>query len=287
MFVFGGRDRVGNFQDLYCFNFDSRVWRRVETSGVDGRFFSSLSVLEEQMFIFGGRNIHSFAFNDVLRASVAVSCGATERRASLLQQLGSPEFADVVFAAPDDPIGDDAERSVVASQLASCGTRFVLGSDLASARLVFAHRAVVCGRCPVLATMLSSDMRESRTGVVAMRGVTARQIRALLGYLYTDQVLVEKDEGEEDVLALLALSNQWQLSHLKVLCQQHMSSFVSLQNVTRFLLAAHQLDAPLLFASCRAFVAKHERLLDVAALPAHLQASVAAVSSPPRQRRLE
>lgn len=284
MFVFGGRDRVGNFQDLYSFNFDSRVWRRVETSGVDARFFSSLSVFEQWMYIFGGRNIHSFAFNDLLRVNVADSCSVSERRASLLSVLGAPELADTVFVAPDDEmeLGSPEFEAAAASLARNRVLSAVFPSEFVGARRVFAHRDVVCCRCAALGAMLASDMREGRSGVVALRGVSARQIRALLAYLYADDVVLEH---QDDLMALLALSNQWQLPHLKRLCQERMEKFVSLQNVTRTLAAAQQLDAPLLFAVCRSFVAKNAKLLDLNELSAELQASIASVSSPPRLRR--
>jgi len=64
-----------------------------------------------------------------------------------------------------------------------------------------------------------------------------------------------------------------------------MESYVSLENVTRTFAAAHQLDAHSLFVMCRAFIAKNAKALDLHPLSPELQASIAAVQSPPRSRR--
>ncbi len=264
---------MGNFQDLTCFNFENRSWRKQDALGVDARFFSSLSVYEKSIFVFGGRNIHSFAFNDVLRAKVAEAADEEERGAELAAMMESGELADLVFVTPDDVAGPDEVLAV---------GPILVPKEFSRARRVFAHRAVVCTRCATLATMLSSEMRE-RSGVVALAGTTLAQVHALLVYLYTDSVCVNNGN---DLMGLLGLANMYQLPHLKHLCQQRMEQYLTLDNVMTTLEASSRLDASSLFSVCRSFIARNTNLLNVQMLPPELQASISAVHSPPRMRRL-
>lgn len=143
------------------------MWRRVEVSGVDARFFSSLCVFEKWMYVFGGRNIHSFAFNDLLRTSIVSEEDDTEEE--LLALVGSSDYADVVFVLPDDLAPEN-------EPLPSEGP-IPVPAEWKRARRVYAHRAIVCARSPALAAMLSSQMREGRSGVVALAHTSFTQVR--------------------------------------------------------------------------------------------------------------
>lgn len=70
MYIIGGRDRVSNFSDCFCLNFETNVWKKIDCEGVDGRFFSSVIIFNDSLYVFGGRNIHSFCFNDTLKHSL-------------------------------------------------------------------------------------------------------------------------------------------------------------------------------------------------------------------------
>jgi hypothetical protein len=274
MFVFGGRDRVSNFQDLFCFNFDSRVWKKIECGGIDARFFCTGVVVEDCFYVFGGRNIHSFAFNDLQRVRLGEE-SAADSVADLQALVGDPEFADVVFVMPDDL---EAEGVVRAE------SPIVIPEEFKRCKRIFAHRDIVANRSAALATMLRSDMQEGRTGVVALRGASASAVRAMLMFLYTD-LLVACD----DVMAVLALANQWQLFYLKQLCQERMVQFVSLENVTDTFVRSHELDAPFLYEACRGFMHKNARLLEaqIGLLSPVLRSSISALASPPASRRRE
>lgn len=281
MFVFGGRDRVSNFQDLHSFDFETRVWRRLECDGIDGRFFCAAAVHDGEraaMYVFGGRNIHSFAFNDTLRVSLSEDEVAPDG-ADLQALVGDPEFANVVFVMPDDP----ALAEVDGAPLECPG--IAIPPELRGARRIFAHREIVCNRSPALAVMLASPMQEGRTGVVALRGTTARAVRALLVYLYTDLLVAETEE----LRSVLELANQWQLAHLKHICQERMALNLSLSTAVATLALAQDLDAALLFEACRTFIHKNARVLaaelgQLGAANPSLHASVLALASPTNSR---
>ncbi len=275
MFVFGGRDRVSNFQDFFCFDFDSRVWKKIECGGIDARFFCTGAVVEDCFFVFGGRNIHSFAFNDLQRVRLGEE-SAADSAADLQALVGDPEFADVVFVVPDD-LEEEGGAPRPEGPIP-------VPAEYARCKRIYAHRDIVSNRSAALATMLRSDMQEGRTGVIALHGVSASAVRAMLVFLYTDLLL-----ACDNVMAVLALANQWQLFYLKQLCQERMVQFVSLENVTEMFVRSHELDAPFLYEACRVFMHKNARLLEaqIGQLSPVLQASVAALASPPAVRRRE
>lgn len=94
---------MSNFSDVYSFSFDTRIWRKIECEGIEGRFFCAAVALDEWMYLFGGRNIHSFAFNDLARFGLKEA-----RDESVVEDLqnmvGDPEFADIAFVVLDDPV---------------------------------------------------------------------------------------------------------------------------------------------------------------------------------------
>lgn len=300
MFIFGGRDRVANFQDIHAFDFESRAWRRIECEGIEGRFFCSAVLMDSRMHVFGGRNIHSFAFNDTLRYDIHDA-----RDESLLEDMqllvGDPEFADVVFVMPDDdsPDADGAaaalaveepEGDCVAARPRTHSkvpppAHLEIPPHLASCKRIFAHREIVARRSPALAIMLGSGMLEGRTGVVPLRDTTAAAVRGLLVYLYTDAVL---ETNPRELARLLALANQWQLAHLKYECQRLLVRGISLHNSLDLLKLSHQLDATLLFDACRSFINKNLAVIPPAqwdSLPVVLAAAVQYVASPPPPRK--
>ncbi len=304
MIVFGGRDRVANFQDVHSFCFETRLWRRIDCEGIEGRFFCSAVVSDAWMYVFGGRNIHSFSFNDTLR--YGVKDVRDESMVDDLRQLvGDAELADVVFVMPDDVSDGGADllrdgESTTTTTAATSVSLPVISHDsvggnaaatpqqpllqlpphLISCKRIYAHRNIVCKRCPALAAMLSSSMLEGRTGVVTMRETLAPVMQALLLYLYTDAVLVS---SVEHLSGLLSLANQWQLPHLKHQCQLRLVRCVNLHNAIVLLQFANQLDATLLYDASRAFVSKNLSLLPPGewdTLPPGLATAVKYAASP-------
>lgn len=279
MYVFGGRDRVSHFQDLYCFSFDTRMWHRVECDGIDGRFFCSGVVHDSWLYVFGGRNVHNFSFHDTWKVSLKE---ATEDRRddSIVDDMqalvGDVEFADMVFVTPDDMAPDDEVQPV--SKIVQ------VPDEWSKCRRVFAHRCIISARSSALDVMLKANMREGITGVVAMRGTSCKAVYAFIVYLYTDTVVPGLEL--EHLMSLLGLADQWQLFHLKQLCQERMSQYISLENAVKLFVKAQELDAQVLFEACRMFIHKNSRLLpEIAMLSPVLAATVSAVESPPPTRR--
>lgn len=277
MYVFGGRDRVSNFQDLHSFDFETRTWRKIDCQGIEGRFFSAGTMYSDKyVYLYGGRNIHSFAFNDTLQLCLYDGDDAMET--DLQPLVGDPEFADIVFVMPNDPITSE-DRGKVMKESSS----IPIPKEFDSCHRVYAHACIIRHRSSALATMLTVDMQEGRTGVVAMRDTSAACVHAMLVYLYTDRIRC----NESDLMQLMALANQWQLFYLKLLCQEKMMHFITLENCTKTLELSHQLDAPILFETCRQFIFKNMPLLDdqMQTLDSQLIASVKSLASPPVRKK--
>jgi hypothetical protein len=56
MYILGGWNKVGYFEDFYSFNFSSRVWCKIENSNFEIPSISqySFSVHNDLLYIFGG-----------------------------------------------------------------------------------------------------------------------------------------------------------------------------------------------------------------------------------------
>jgi hypothetical protein len=85
MYVFGGCDRVINYNDLHRFHFgtffsfsftsisivnsinfkDSGRWEQIPSGGYQQGYFQSIVVHSDRVYLFGGKNIHNYNFNDL------------------------------------------------------------------------------------------------------------------------------------------------------------------------------------------------------------------------------
>lgn len=131
--------------------------------------------------------------------------------------------------------------------------------------------------------MLVSPMAEGISGVVAIHHIASGVFKALLRYLYIGTAVV----GHAQLMLLLAAANQWQLDHLRFLCEEKMIRHLSLANVLevgssrlpfapcssrlrdsiprrtsrltlpKTLMKAEKYRAPFLFDACRELAEKH------------------------------
>jgi hypothetical protein len=130
MFMFGGRDAVGNTSDLYELNFgmsqqpqiigyrsptnqpwisidctcgaDTLEWKKRESTGIAARFFASMVVHDHSLLVFGGRNIYTFDFNDLLAYDLEHNNRSSTLISDMRSILNSPALADVRFHFPEE-----------------------------------------------------------------------------------------------------------------------------------------------------------------------------------------
>jgi hypothetical protein len=246
------------------------MWQKIDCVGLDGRFFCSGVIgRESSMFIFGGRNIHSFAFGDVL----TVKLKHCNPRAGLRNLVGDAEFADIVFIMPDDSDEEEEDaKAMVCSNLE-------IPEDLKNAKRIFAHRNIICERSAAFRTMLSMSMQEGRTGVILMRETTKKIMTGLLVYLYTDVL-----EESVDFIGLLELANQWQLFHLKGLCEEKMIEYLSLDNAVQVCMKSYKMDCHNLYESSKQFIQKNQIVLSKEER-AQIGPLIATLASPTKSRK--
>lgn len=120
-----------------------------------------------------------------------------------------------------------------------------------------AHRSILSARCAPLAAMLRSGMRESNCGVVVVDEISFRTFYAMVEYLYTGAIQV----ASQDLVELLRCANQYQLDHLKSLCERKLIRDVDRDNALDMLSLADHLAAPELREYSIHFVANHPDLL--------------------------
>lgn len=94
--------------------------------------------------------------------------------------------------------------------------------------LVFAHKAVLVARSPVLAALLSDKFADGKSTQVALPGVNCRSFLAVLEYLYTDNCTSLGKIPAEDVLVL---ADFFCLTHLVQICEVQM--YGELLNMTK------------------------------------------------------
>jgi hypothetical protein len=67
MYIFGGRDAVSHFSDVFEFHFETLSWKRASADGITPRFFAAAVADDEYLFVFGGKNIHNFPYNELYK----------------------------------------------------------------------------------------------------------------------------------------------------------------------------------------------------------------------------
>eukprot|EP01102_Stenamoeba_stenopodia_P004569 TRINITY_DN14867_c0_g1_i1.p1 TRINITY_DN14867_c0_g1~~TRINITY_DN14867_c0_g1_i1.p1 ORF type:complete len:368 (-),score=106.61 TRINITY_DN14867_c0_g1_i1:46-1119(-) len=100
MYVFGGCDKVINFSDLYKFHFETNTWIKGNCNGYSRRVFETAVVFKDAMYLYGGKNIHNYSFNELSKftfeSPIEVSCSDTYLN-DLKHLLYSGEYSDVQF----------------------------------------------------------------------------------------------------------------------------------------------------------------------------------------------
>lgn len=124
------------------------------------------------------------------------------------------------------PMADHEElikdfRSMYKSGLA-CDVTFSMDGQT-----LHAHKAVICSRSPVFATMFSLDMQEKNSNTVCIQGgVSAHVFDCFLLYLYTSTI---EDKESDTVFVLYSLACQYDVESLRKECSRLLSSRLTVE----------------------------------------------------------
>jgi hypothetical protein len=104
-----------------------------------------------------------------------------------------------------------------------------------------AHRLFVC-RAECFARALEGGMREAQTGVISISDVSPESVRALLRFLYTEQLVCDAEHAVE----VLSLADRFQLGALKKHSEALIEStydFGELDTICELVVVAHRFGA--------------------------------------------
>jgi speckle-type POZ protein len=120
-----------------------------------------------------------------------------------------------------------------------------------------AHRCVLAAQSPVFRAELYSSMKEGDTaGVVRIEDMEAQVFKLLLRFVYTDS-LPEMGNDDEDVMCqhLLVAADRYNLERLKLIYEEKLCSYISVDAVSNILALADQHHCDGLKKACFHFLA--------------------------------
>ncbi|CAM9145278.1 unnamed protein product [Discosporangium mesarthrocarpum] len=136
-----------------------------------------------------------------------------------------------------------------------CDVTFFVGPDRTEVR---AHKTHLVARSEYFRRMFRKGaMRESQTNEVGVPHHEEATLRQMLEFVYTNRIKDLHRLAADDVVALLALANEFLLEELKYLCEMAAKKIVTVANVAKMLMAAEQYQAEVLRAACLSFIQKN------------------------------
>lgn len=294
MYVVGGCDSVLSYSDVWRLDLERRTWTRLPPAeGHAQRFFHASCVYRERLYTFGGKNMHNFAFNDVLQQELL---GGVAR-----------------IAERPDTLLSDLER--LCASAASTGDVRLEWPD---APPLHAHSVVLLARSVRLLRWLQQRAQlapDGRTGVVRLKSKHGAQAAwaLLLRYVYSSLVLFASlpsptspphsplsphhggvlnftplSADAQLALAVLRLAHKFELDHLKAACEARVQSTLTVEQTLEVLVLADDYCAPDLLDYCMRVVAASPELYAHAkrtdALPRDLLLAVKRLVHPPAPR---
>ncbi|KAG5183869.1 BTB/POZ domain-containing protein [Tribonema minus] len=119
-----------------------------------------------------------------------------------------------------------------------------------------AHKFVLVAHADYFKNMFkpAGGMLEANVGRIDVPDHDVATVRRMLEYFYTNQIADLARCTAEEFVALLSISEQYQLQHLKELTETAAKRRLSTSNVAGLLVASDLLSAPGLYAACLRFV---------------------------------
>jgi speckle-type POZ protein len=109
-------------------------------------------------------------------------------------------------------------------------------------------------RSSVFRSMLASGMQEGETGVVSIHDMQPDVFRALLYFIYTDELPDMLCDGNMSISMaqhLLMASDRYQLERLRAICEKRLVDTVDIETVSTTLMLADKCNADNLRQVCR------------------------------------
>ncbi len=117
-----------------------------------------------------------------------------------------------------------------------------------------AHKLILSSRSPVFAAMFDHDMKEKRSGIVDIVGISPDTFRTVLRFMYTDQVELKK---EEDAKKLIAAADKYKLDLLRMECEKFLIRGLTWSNCLELLILSDLHKCTHLRETAMKFIRKH------------------------------
>ncbi|KAL7430500.1 hypothetical protein ACHAXM_002249 [Skeletonema potamos] len=233
LYTYGGYSGSERLADMFAYDFETNHWSEVDCSKGEcpsGRSSLVAQVYENSLYIFGGYNGMA-VLNDFYKFRLKpVNIPPSGLVEDLRRLMSREDMSDVSF--------------------------------LVDGHEVFANRSILSIRSEYFDCMLFGGMRESLRdehgkaagGPIELRDVSHPVFLKVLEYLYTDTI---RDLTWELSIPLLIASEQFMLTRLKALCQDHIRTRITVENVIGVFIASHQHNATGLKEIALEYIIKH------------------------------
>jgi len=100
-----------------------------------------------------------------------------------------------------------------------------------------AHQVILSARSPVFRTMLQTEMKERRTGLIEIKDLDPIIIREVLKYIYTGKMCISDDKTSDSniVTGILEAADKYQLDILAEMCGDILLSTITPENALELL----------------------------------------------------
>jgi leucine-zipper-like transcriptional regulator 1 len=296
IFAFGGHDGHKHLDDVWEFDLDDRVWREIHTGGSRGPSppFGRRSVLAgppardshsavahgNRIFVFGGSSgghptdeLWEFRVDRKMWLEVGgdynserpqgrfchVSCTHGDSMYVHAGYDGQSRLCDfweysflensVLELSPPSLIGDMRDL-LVSGRFSDISFR------IADETVIPAHRAIVV-RSPYFSALFESGLREMQSGEVEIRDMSPHVFRAVLEYLYTDEVDLGFAPGIDLLVDVLVAADRFGIDRLKRICEFSIFEVICTDNACAILRIADMHNSPGLRKRALEFIKRH------------------------------
>ncbi|CAI5476914.1 unnamed protein product [Closterium sp. Yama58-4] len=158
----------------------------------------------------------------------------------------------VSIPIPPSQMGKDYEVLLYSGE--GCDVTFDVGDETVSA-----HRVILAARSPVLKALLYGPMRDRREGNIPVTDIEAPVFKALLHFIYTDDLPSSGPSAFTPIMAqhLLAAADRYALDRLRLICESKLCETVDADTVATTLALAEQHNAKRLKNVCLQFAAQN------------------------------
>jgi len=225
------------FKDIFeVKNMSADIFQQEENDYVYSKAFSQ-SVICVQLKSWISREIFieilEFLYSGEVKISEVCECGKIKELLTAAEKLKVSSLVDIcnylLKLKGDEKTADTKKKSIgqpTPPPISVCdlfmdkkATPFSDVAFVVEGKLVFAHKAVLKARSPVLAALLGGNFREGKSSQIPLHGVDFQSFVAVLEYLYTDNCATLDKIPVENVLVV---ADRLCLPHLVQICEVQM-----------------------------------------------------------------